>query len=82
MTISYFFIHKHNVLSAKVVCPKCKEVGNLVLRSSYPLKTFQITHSESTKIRKCKFGWTNEYYEELMKIYRKLEERRNEGVLV
>lgn len=83
MSIEYYFIFKHNILSVKVRCPKCHIIGNLNIQtSSSSKKKFQISHPESIKIRKCQFGWTDESYDELEKIYEELKKERKTRVLM
>lgn len=76
--IGHFFIFKHNILSVKVRCPKCGDLGNLNVQTSSPKKRYQIAHLFKTKTKKCQFGWTSEYYEDLEKIYEELIRKREE----
>lgn len=82
MSIGYFFIFKHNVLSVRVRCPKCKKLGNLNVQTANSKRRFQISHLESTRTKKCQFGFTSEFYDELEKIYEELKKKRKEGVLM
>lgn len=82
MSINYYFIFKHNILSVKVCCPKCHTLGNLNVQTANSKRRFQVSHLESTRTKKCQFGYTSEFYEELEEIYKELEEKRKEGVLM
>lgn len=82
MPIGYYFIFKHNVLSARVRCPKCHTIGNLNVQTANSKRRFQISHLEKIRMKKCQFGYTNEFYEELEAIYEELEKKRKEGVLM
>ena len=82
MPIGYYFTFKHNVLSARVRCPKCNTLGNLNVQTADSKRRFQISHLERTRTKKRQFGFTSEFYEELEAIYKELEEKRKEGVLL
>ena len=82
MPIGYYFVYKHNILSARVRCPKCHIIGNLTIQTAKSKRRFQISHLESTRTRKCQFGYMSKCYEELEAIYKELEKKRKEGVLM
>lgn len=79
--IEHVFVFQNNLLSAKVRCPKCQKIGYLNLLTGGSKRKFQIVHLEKFCRKRCRFGWTSEFYEELEKIYNELEYKRQETLL-